>query len=1021
MNFIWELFEDLDEIVYVSDIETNDLVYMNACLRNSLGFHSHADYIGKKCYQVLQGVDAPCVFCTNDALRPQKFISWEHRNPILNKHLLVKDSLWIENGKKYRLEIAIDPNAGNTSNTSYYYTRSETILNECLQQIFSTTDPEQSIQNILSYIGKTFLCGRTYIFELEDNNLMSNTYEWCAEGVFPQKDMLQHELQESVDWWLQRFRENEVVVIENLEDIRTKYPLSYAILKPQNITSLVVGPIHMEDSILGFIGVDNPSEDMLKLVTPLLNIIGYFVASLLKRRDLLARLNNLSFHDPLTGAFNRNAMSEHHVNQLHMQSVGVIYCDITGLKRTNDTIGHDAGDQMIRHCYNLMKETLQTDWIYRTGGDEFVIVNANCSEETFQKSIEKLRKAIKEDKHHIAVGYTWSNEQPLNLETLISKADQVMYEDKREYYAKNHMLRDRRNPIERTEHKKVQQKKENKTPFYEFLDHTYYDAEYWFRSISQQNTSSYFYFGDMQRDLFYISDNMRQEFGFKQNVVPSLTRVWAQYINTQKFKDLYWQQFEDVIQNKQDTHELCYQVRNIDGEIIWVRCYAMIKWNEDKTKPLFISGRITKQDDELVVDTVTNFPRTSAVFHKLQELEKEEKQSLLIGFSINQITELNSTRGRSYADRLLKNIAKDLMEHLSDKMSFYRLEGMRCMALVDQQCKENEEALIAQILDIVKNCYREMGVSISNPCSFAVLHYPDSTCTVDKLLEHMVSLIRVAKQDVSKPYISYGTNSVGRMKEMSDMTVQLTKDVLDGMKHFRVVVQPVVSAQSGHIIGGEVLLRWRYQDKDIAPSVFIPMLEKQNMIHVVGRWVFEQAVRSCARIVIYIPNFYITFNVSSYQLADDEFPDIMQQILEKYRLKGGHMVAELTESCLDEYPEKLMYFTDVCNKMGVQIALDNFGSGYSSLKMLLRYTCNIIKIDRSILEEMKNSKENVQFIRSIVYACHQFGKKVCMEGVEDKVQNEMIQNTGCDMIQGYYHYRPMELMEFYRLLSRICI
>lgn len=1021
MKFIWEFFEDLDEIVYVSDIETNKLVYMNACLRNSLGFHSHNEYIGKKCYQVLQGVESPCGFCTNDALRPHKFISWEHRNPILNKHLLVKDSLVIYEDKKYRMEIAIDMNASASSNTSYYYARSETILNECLQQIFSTTDPEQSIENILSYIGKTFLCGRTYIFELEDHNLMSNTYEWCAEGVIPQKDMLQHDLQENVDWWIKKFQENKVVVIENLEEIRTEYPLSYAILKPQNINSLVVGPIHMEDRILGFIGVDNPNEDMLKLVTPLLNIIGYFVASLLKRRDLLTRLNNLSFHDPLTGAFNRNAMSEHHVNQLNVASVGVIYCDITGLKRTNDTMGHDAGDQMIQHCYNLIKEALHTDWIYRTGGDEFVVVHPNCSKEEFEENIQVLRKCIKEDKHHIAVGYTWSKDQPLNLETLISKADQVMYEDKREYYAKNRMLRDRRNPIERTEVRKIETKQKPKTPFYAFLENTYHDAESWFQSISQQNTSSYFYFGDMQRDLFYISDNMRQEFGFESNVVPGLTRVWAQYISTQKFKEMYWKQFDDMIQNKKNVHELCYQVRNVHEKIIWVRCYAMIKWNEDKSKPLFISGRITKQDDEFVVDTVTNFPRVSAVFHKLNELDKEAKQSLMIGFSMNNITELNNTRGRSYAERLLKNIAKNLTEKLSDKMSFYRLEGMRCMALVDTQCQEDEADLIQQILDIVKSCYTEMGVSTHRPCSFAVLRYPDAILTSENWLEHMISFIRVAKQEVNKPYIKYCTTSVRRMKQMSDMALQLTQDVLQDMKQFRVVIQPVVSARTGHIIGGEVLLRWQFQGEDISPAVFIPILEKENMIHIVGKWVLDQAVRSCARIITYIPNFYLAFNVSSHQLTDEKLPDVMKQTLQKYRLKGSHMVAEMTESCLDEHPEKLTYFMDVCNQMGIQIALDDFGSGYSSLKMLLRYTCNVIKIDRSLLEEMKNSEEKLQFIRSIVYACHQFGKKVCMEGVENEEQNDMIKNTGCDMIQGYYYYHPMELSDFYRLLSKICI
>ena len=143
----------------------------------------------------------------------------------------------------------------------------------------------------------------------------------------------------------------------------------------------------------------------------------------------------------------------------------------------------------------------------------------------------------------------------------------------------------------------------------------------------------------------------------------------------------------------------------------------------------------------------------------------------------------------------------------------------------------------------------------------------------------------------------------------------------------------------------------------------------------------------------------------------------MQETLAKYQLHGSHLVAELTESCLDEQPEMLENFVDVCSKMGMRIALDDFGSGYSSLRMLLQYPSSIIKLDRSLLQEITESDQKMHFISSIVYACHQFGKKVCMEGVESSDQNSIIRDTGCDMIQGFYYYRPMELSDVYSLLS----
>ena len=115
---------------------------------------------------------------------------------------------------------------------------------------------------------------------------------------------------------------------------------------------------------------------------------------------------------------------------------------------------------------------------------------------------------------------------------------------------------------------------------------------------------------------------------------------------------------------------------------MWVRCYGILKWNEDKTLPLFFSGRVSHQDDAFVIDPVTNFPREQALLSYLDEVKGKKSTALAIGFSFNSIAEINSTRGRTYSDHLVENIATDLMEKLSDKMSFYRLEGMRCAAIL---------------------------------------------------------------------------------------------------------------------------------------------------------------------------------------------------------------------------------------------------------------------------------------------------------------------------------------------------
>lgn len=1018
MNQMWEFFERLDEMVYVTNIETHELVYMNQHLRQALGYASREDYLGKMCHQVLQGLDTPCVFCTDDQLKEGEFVSWTHKNPVLHKRFLVKDTMVSIDGKKYRIEIAIDADSEKACKTPYYYARSETILNDCLQQVFTMASAEESLENMLVYLGETFACDRAYIFEIYDSGVTSNTYEWCAEGVTPQKELLQSIPLSAIDWWLTLFAKNEVTVISDLEEIRDPYPESYAILKPQDIHSLAAGPIRAEGQIIGFLGVDNPKKEMMPLIEPLLNVIGYFIASLLRRRDLLARLNELSYHDQLTGAYNRHALAEYY-GVLDMDCAGVIYCDITGLKQVNDSLGHEAGDRMICTCYETLQEVVDNGTIYRAGGDEFVVLCPNCTEEDFQDTIFQLRRQNRQSEYHMAMGYAWSDTQPLVLEELIARADKLMYRDKRRYYEENGHRPgvERRHGLAGQEGRSEEE--QELTPFQRFLQTAYCDVESLFQSSSQDNDSSYFYLGDMQKDLFYISDNMRDDFGFRSNLVPNLLQKWSRRISTPEFQDLFWQDISGMLREKRTYHDLRYRVRDVQGNNQWIRCYGILKWNEDKTKPLFFSGRVTHQDKNFVVDPISNFPREQAFFRQMNELAKNGDKTIVIGFSLNGVSEVNSTKGRAYGDRLLKKLADALMEALSWKMFFYRTDGMRCLAVVNPLCRsESSESLVEQIREIAKGCYESMGISLQHVCSFAVMDYPCQGLSSEDLLDTMISLIRLARQESKLNYVDYSDQNIQRMKRMSNMVLALGQDVAHNMENFRIVVQPVVSAGDGRMCGGEVLLRWTFEGQSVSPAAFIPVLEKEGLIQEVGRWVFEQAVCTCVRLHAYDPTFYLTFNVSFHQLSDGKLLSFMEQTLEKYHLEGSSLVAELTENSLDEEPEKLMEFVEACQRLGIYTALDDFGSGYSSLRMLLQYPSSIIKLDRSLVQEAMESREKMDFIRSIVFACHQFGKAVCVEGVEDAAQNEIIIATGCDMIQGYYYHRPMELSDLYRLVSQ---
>lgn len=1012
MKDILDYFEDLDEAVYISDMMTHDLIYMNASLRKHFDYQSHEEYSGKKCYEVLHGLSAPCPFCNKDQLKEKDWVSWIYTSPERGKQFLVKDRLFPYEGKQYRIEVSLDIEAAASDGNKHYNAIYDSIVNECLQEMISTTSAEESIEQILAYVGTKFLCDRVYIFELQGNEFVNNTYEWCAEGCTPQKEILQNEPIESVDWWLEKFKQQDVVLIEDVEEIKTEYPATYAALKPQEISSLAAVPIYINGEVYGFFGVDNPKQSMRDLIRPLLSILEKIIPLLIRRRNLFSQLEQLRFRDPLTGAFNRHAMMEHFEDISSMKSIGIIYFDITGLKRTNDTLGHEAGDFMIQKCYEYLRHLLKDDQIYRIDGDEFLYVHPNCNEVSFYKQVEYLKEHIQTYQYHVAIGSVWSNQQPLAFAGLIAKADEQMYQDKRKYYAQKHLLRE-----DDFNKYAVPCELELVDSPEQFMMGITHDTKAFFCSIAENNGSSYFYFGDIQKDLYYISDNLRDDFGFNSNIVPSFLQVWGKFIAAPSQK-IYLENINRMMQRECSTLDFRYLVRDASGRALWAHNYAVTAWDEENDFPTFISGRITHQDNNFVVDSVTNFPRDTVFWNALDEMKEFNEQCKVIGFCFNHITEINNIYGRKFVDRMINDIAAQLLERLSDKIYFYRSEGIRCIAVVrPEYCKE-QEMLICHIREIVKDSYERLGLYFATPCSFAVLKYSRSEMTVDEFRNNLEALVKAAKHTPTKEYLGDSAICPQEMKKFSAMELALNENVLHGMENFRIVVQPAVSAENGTVKGGEVLLRWKYQGNDVSPAVFIPLLEKSHMIHIAGRWVFDQTARTCSRIVSYYPDFYLSFNVSLYQLNDTGFTEFMQKTLNKYHIDGSHLVLELTESSLDKEPEVLRMFIEACKKIGLRLAMDDFGSGYSSLRMLLQYPYDIIKLDRSLLHEITVSEQSQSFVRSIVYTCRYCNKQVCVEGVETEEENAIIKETECDTIQGYYYHKPLELTQLYGLMNR---
>ena len=280
----------------------------------------------------------------------------------------------------------------------------------------------------LSYMGGKLGGDRMYIFEGTEGNTVTNTYEWCKPGVESQLANLQAVPWEAVRRWYAAFHRGEHVILYNVEEIREHEPELYQVLQPQAIHSLIACPIVSHDRVMGFFGMDNPPLNNLYHISTILDIMSNFILCMFHRRDLLGRLERMSYYDQLTGALNRHGLARTLEQMDPEESVGILYCDVMGLKHINDTLGHEHGDALLRRAYQFLVERCQGQPVYRLGGDEFMVLCEDVDRLTFNAIVQAVSE--QEGRVDMAMGSVWKERVGDSFYALLSQADQEMYDDK---------------------------------------------------------------------------------------------------------------------------------------------------------------------------------------------------------------------------------------------------------------------------------------------------------------------------------------------------------------------------------------------------------------------------------------------------------------------------------------------------------------------------------------------------------------------------------------------------------------
>jgi len=451
--------------------------------------------------------------------------------------------------------------------------------------------------------------------------------------------------------------------------------------------------------------------------------------------------------------------------------------------------------------------------------------------------------------------------------------------------------------------------------------------------------------------------------------------------------------------------------------------YRLFNHNHRDQRLFLVSPNQTKESmqtqklDYLAsYDLLTDLPNKNLFMQKLQssmdKVARSKNLNLLLAIlDIKDFKSINLSLGINSGDSLLQLVAKRLNSKLRDYDTIARVDGDRFAIVVDDI--ENDafsSKILNRILELFKAPFEIDGNTINLEVSIGASMFPADSNDIETLINSADLALSKAKKFNKSEYRFF----MPSMYEEMTKKIQMDKALKDALKNdeFFVVFQPLVDAKTKEIKGAEALVRWEHPElKNIPPLDFIPTAEDNGLILEIGELVLKESIKYAKQIQQDgWKDFKISVNISSIQLLQSDLLKTVNTFLETYNFDPKYLNLELTESVFMENLNLCTKLLKEFKKLGISISIDDFGTGYSSLSYVSKLPIDNIKIDQSFVQDISAEKNPI--IDAIISMAHALGLNVVAEGVENDKQYNYLKSKNCDIIQGYYFSKPLNIEKF---------
>lgn len=705
--------------------------------------------------------------------------------------------------------------------------------------------------------------------------------------------------------------------------------------------------------------------------------------------------------DALTGVKSRNSY-ELEIQQMEKEYIcnrdirfGMVFCDINNLKAVNDEFGHLKGDDYIGDIAQILMQDLRgAESIYRMGGDEFLAVYRDTDESEIQQEIAKVNadcEAMSEKTPYqmsIAIGCAVSGEEYASLHNVLRVADYLMYQNNAD----------------------MKREKAHLSPDGQQLNVTGLTDRI-FDAFAATGGRNYLTMGNLTTNVSRWSKAAVDYFGLPGEFIYDNATVWMEYIHPDDRAD-YWADIRAVFNGEKKEHDIEYRVRNKQGEYVVCTCRGRILKGKNGEPDLFVATLVNHGIGE-TIDPITGLHNERALVPYMEKLFREKTMVSFLTVKISSFSRINLMYGYLTGNQILGQFTGILRRIVGQNGQIFRIGDTRFTLCLPGMDAEGVSKLYTTLTNAAR--YEIIMDSITIPLRLA-----GGAFTMDEnfigstaaIRNNLTSVLERSEQESHGRLIFYSDSSQDGTQVDFKLLAAIYQDAVAERKGFRLEYQPIHRMDTGEVIGAEALLRWRSEEfGKVSPGQFVPWLENDPCFFQVGCWILRKALLDAREMLPLIPDFVVNVNITVLQLEDERFNTMVLEVLRETGFPPKQLCLELTERCRELDEEYLKSQIEFFRRFGIRIALDDVGTGFSSLSILLNLPVDEVKLDKSFITDIRSREANRAFVGAIVDATRRLGLHSCMEGIEDRETCEYLRSLGATCCQGYYFSKSLPVRD----------